>query len=124
DQRAALRMNERSGNVVENKGTRWKTCRQSGNLIENKGTYETIAGMYLKINDLQSNRREPFSGCGRTRPACPSEKSPATVGSAGPVHPERDSSVLKTPCHSERSEESRSGPETMRDSSPATAGSE
>jgi hypothetical protein len=46
-------MNERSWNVTENKGLVWKTCGRSWNLIENKGTYECIAGMSLKTNELQ-----------------------------------------------------------------------
>jgi hypothetical protein len=34
----SLKMNERSGNVYENKGTLWKTRERSGNVYENKGT--------------------------------------------------------------------------------------
>jgi len=127
DQANSKKMNERGANVIENKGAWWETSRQIGNLIENKCTYKTISRMYLKIKNLQSDRREPCSGRGKACPACPSEKPLATMGSASPMHPRRDSSVLKTPCHSDPAvvgEESRSGPETMPDSSPATAGSE
>jgi hypothetical protein len=31
-------LNERTGNVHENKGPLWKTCERSGNVHENKGT--------------------------------------------------------------------------------------
>jgi len=36
---AILEINERSGNVAENKGALWKKRRQSWNVYENKGTY-------------------------------------------------------------------------------------
>jgi hypothetical protein len=32
------KLNERSGNVIENKGLLWKTGQQSRNVYENKGT--------------------------------------------------------------------------------------
>jgi hypothetical protein len=34
-----LRLNERCGNVYENKGLLWKTWGRSWNVIENKATY-------------------------------------------------------------------------------------
>jgi hypothetical protein len=36
--------NERTGNVVENKGSLWKTWERSWNFYENKGTYPVKAG--------------------------------------------------------------------------------
>ena len=33
-----LKMTERSGNIIENKGPLWKTWGRSGNVFENKGT--------------------------------------------------------------------------------------
>jgi hypothetical protein len=33
------KLNERTGNVYENKGSLWKTWEQSSNVIETKGTY-------------------------------------------------------------------------------------
>jgi hypothetical protein len=47
-----LKMNDRRGNVYENKGPLWKTGSQSGNLIENKGAYELKAGMLLKRKEV------------------------------------------------------------------------
>ena len=41
-------MNERRGNVYENKGPLWKTWGRSWNVYENKGTYLLKAGMLLK----------------------------------------------------------------------------
>jgi hypothetical protein len=43
-----LKMKERSGNVVENKGPASEAAEQSGNVIENKGSYASKAGMLLK----------------------------------------------------------------------------
>jgi hypothetical protein len=43
-------MNERRGNVYENKGPLWKTWGQSWNVIENKGTCGLNPGMLLKVN--------------------------------------------------------------------------
>jgi hypothetical protein len=45
-------MNERRTNVIENKGTLWKTWRKSGNVIENKGGYVSKAGMFFKTKGL------------------------------------------------------------------------
>jgi hypothetical protein len=39
------KLNERSGNVIENKGAMWKTGERSGNVVENKGTYGLYPGM-------------------------------------------------------------------------------
>jgi hypothetical protein len=46
------KLNERSGNVYENKGPLWKTARRSWNVVENKGTYGYNPGMLLRINEL------------------------------------------------------------------------
>jgi hypothetical protein len=48
-QKDCLKMHERYGNVVENKGRLWKTPQESGNVIENKGSYALKAGILLKI---------------------------------------------------------------------------
>jgi hypothetical protein len=42
------KLNERRGNVYENKGPLWKKWGRSGNVIENKGSYASKAGMLLK----------------------------------------------------------------------------
>jgi hypothetical protein len=55
-------MNDRCGDVYENKGPLWKTGRQSGNVIENKGTYEFKAGMLLKRKEVGGGR---YVVCGR-----------------------------------------------------------
>jgi hypothetical protein len=34
-----LKLNERTGNVIENKGWLWKAWERTGNVIENKGSY-------------------------------------------------------------------------------------
>ena len=46
------KMNERCGNVYENKGRLWTTRRRSGNVIENKGSYAQNAGMLLKTKGV------------------------------------------------------------------------
>jgi hypothetical protein len=45
-------LNERRRNVVENKGSLWKTRAGSGNVYENKGGYLSKAGMSLKMKGL------------------------------------------------------------------------
>jgi hypothetical protein len=45
------KMNERCGNVIENKGLRLENREQSGNVTQNKGSYALIAGMLLKRQD-------------------------------------------------------------------------
>jgi hypothetical protein len=42
------KVEERSGNVCENKGSAFSSPWRSGNVIENKGTYSLKAGMLLK----------------------------------------------------------------------------
>jgi len=42
------KMNDQHGNVIENKGSRWKKRMQSRNLAENTYTYALKAGMLLK----------------------------------------------------------------------------
>jgi hypothetical protein len=44
----SLKLNERRGNVYENKGPLWKTRRLSRNVYENKGGWPLKAGMLLK----------------------------------------------------------------------------
>ena len=41
-------MNERGGNVIENKGSSFRSRGKSGNVIENTGSYASKAGMLLK----------------------------------------------------------------------------
>jgi hypothetical protein len=47
-QKDCLKVHERYGNVIENKGRLWKTPQESGNVTENKGGYALKAGMLLK----------------------------------------------------------------------------
>ena len=42
------KMNELSGDVIENKGPGSATAERSCNVIENKGSYESKAGILLK----------------------------------------------------------------------------
>jgi len=49
------KLNERSGNVYESKGSLWKTYRRGGNVIENKGTYRFNAGMLFKAKGLNAD---------------------------------------------------------------------
>ena len=44
------KMNERCGNVIENKGSNFSGPAQIGNVNENKGSYAFRAGMSLKTN--------------------------------------------------------------------------
>jgi hypothetical protein len=43
-----LKMNDRCGNVIENKGSGLRDRPGSGNVTENKGSYAQNAGMLLK----------------------------------------------------------------------------
>ena len=45
-----LKLNDRCGNVIENKGSLFHSSRRSGNVRENKGSYAQDAGMLLKTN--------------------------------------------------------------------------
>ncbi|MGO8735554.1 MAG: hypothetical protein ACLQVM_22475 [Terriglobia bacterium] len=46
------KMNERRGNVYENKGPHVKNRKKSGNVTENKGSYATDTGISLKRNGV------------------------------------------------------------------------
>jgi hypothetical protein len=48
-----LKMNERYGNVYENKGSAFPSPRLSGNVVENKGSCALKAGMLLKTSMLE-----------------------------------------------------------------------
>jgi hypothetical protein len=48
-------MKEQRGNVIENKGSLFRSSRRSGNPIENKGGYPQNAGMLLKIKSVIGN---------------------------------------------------------------------
>jgi hypothetical protein len=54
-------LNERTGNVFENKGALWKTWERSWNVHENTGTYPFNPGMLLKRQVFKSRP----SACGR-----------------------------------------------------------
>jgi hypothetical protein len=47
-------LNERTGNVYENKGSLWKTQERSGNVYENKVAYSLTAYMSLKIKVVKT----------------------------------------------------------------------
>jgi len=47
------KINERRGNVIENKGSVFPSPRLSGNVVENKGSYALKAGMLLKTSVLE-----------------------------------------------------------------------
>ena len=55
-----LKMKERSGNVIENKGSVFPSPERSGNVIENKGGCALKAGMSLKTRMLAVSLN-PFS---------------------------------------------------------------
>jgi hypothetical protein len=42
------KLNERTGNVLENKGSLWKTYERSGNVVDNKGHSSMIRECYRK----------------------------------------------------------------------------
>ena len=48
----SLKMNERRGNVVENKGSGLDNREQTGNIVENKCSYAQNAGMLLKTKGV------------------------------------------------------------------------
>jgi hypothetical protein len=52
EKKSFSKVNEQSRNVYENKGPGFHRPRQSGNVTENKDSYELLAGMLLKVNDL------------------------------------------------------------------------
>src|SRR5208337_5536984 len=45
-------MNEQCGNVIESKGSLFRSSWPSGNVVENKGSYPQIAGMLLKTEGV------------------------------------------------------------------------
>jgi hypothetical protein len=47
-----IKLNDRSGNVIENKGSVFHSQAQTGNVIENKASYASKAGILLKIKDV------------------------------------------------------------------------
>ena len=47
-----LKMNERRGNVYENKGPAFSSLSQSGNVVENKDSYALKPGILLKTGML------------------------------------------------------------------------
>ena len=51
----SLKMNERCGNLIENKGSGLENRGQIGNIVENKGSYALKAGMLLKRNRIQDS---------------------------------------------------------------------
>ena len=75
------KLNEQRGNVYENKGPLWKTCRRSGNVIENKDSYSSIAGMSLKRKYVSCKSSQPSLTCS------------ILPNLARPLVPERDSSI-------------------------------
>jgi hypothetical protein len=46
------KLNDRCGNVIENKGSALSGPGQSGNVMENKGSYPLKAEMLLKTNEM------------------------------------------------------------------------
>ena len=72
EKKNSLKMNERSWNVYENKGSFFHKRGQSGNAIENKGSYGLRAGMLLKTKYV----RPELSGI----PSCCVTSYPMTAG--------------------------------------------
>ncbi len=54
-------MNERRGNVFENKGQFWKTSERSGNVIESKDSYTFCVRMSLKTQYVICKSRAVFA---------------------------------------------------------------
>jgi hypothetical protein len=52
DDRSKLKVKERTGNVIENKGALWKALAGTGNVAENKGGYALKSRMLMKIKVL------------------------------------------------------------------------
>jgi hypothetical protein len=55
-----IKLNDRSGNVIENKGSGLEDRQVSGNVIENKASYALKAGMLLKRKEV--GRRQHVVG--------------------------------------------------------------
>ena len=53
----SLKMNERRGNVIENKGSGLENGKQSGNPTQNRDSYALIEGMLLKRKAVGSMQR-------------------------------------------------------------------
>jgi hypothetical protein len=51
-----LKMNDRRGNVYENKGSVFHSPPRSGNVLENKGGYALKAGILLKTKEVDGGR--------------------------------------------------------------------
>ena len=52
EKRDSLKLNERGGNLYENKGSAFSSPWRSGNVTENKGSYALKAGMLLKRKEV------------------------------------------------------------------------
>jgi hypothetical protein len=50
-----LKMKDRSGNAIENKGSTSEAAGRSGNVAENKGSYAQNAGMLLETKGVIGN---------------------------------------------------------------------
>jgi len=57
-------VNDRRGNVIENKGSALSNPEISGNLIENKGSYALMAGMLLKGKGISCSSQVVGGGRG------------------------------------------------------------
>ena len=64
EKKNSLKMNERSGNVYENKGSAFETRERRGNVTENKGSYALKAGMSLKTRQLSPYTIQSLCGKG------------------------------------------------------------
>jgi hypothetical protein len=49
-----LKMNDRCGNIIENKGPAFDSPGRSGKVVENKGSYSFKTGMLLKTHELNA----------------------------------------------------------------------
>jgi hypothetical protein len=101
-----IKMKERCGNVIENKGSRLESRQASGNIAENKDSYTQNAGMLLKtkgvIGNAESNATSkwpsilPVSDDGRFRRQVPGG-SLAEGGSNLDPKPRRTQRVIIVP---------------------------
>ena len=61
ERKNSLKMNDRCGNVYENKGPAFSSPFRSGNVIENKDSYALKPGILLKISMLAVGLKPFFS---------------------------------------------------------------
>jgi hypothetical protein len=100
EKKDSLKMNERRGNVYENKGSVFHKRGQSGNATENKGSYALRAGMLLKTKYVSPKLSGIPSCCVTSYPMTAghgnNHEGPVSVGLNPPFRTRGEKSALAT----------------------------